>query len=336
MTNLLLASLFLLAQGESAAKMRKLTESGKAEDPCLLQAADGALWLAWYDRDDRGKAHLYIRRSENGRDWGKTAKITDNPEGDNWYPSLIQTADGSFAVAWFSGRDGNAEIYFATSKDGLSWNPAVRITDHKEWDWAPALVQMSDGTLRIVWASARDGAKDLWERTSKDGAAWTAPERLGVNGKDHDDYPSVHRASDGSLLLAWVRSKAVEGQKWDASYADPTTEIYFARSRDGRTWSEPRRVTRNDAVDLFPCVSEDGKEGPVVFWTSTQTQSTGAVVRLHLESRTKTSVAQVSDRSGSPYYPRAVRTSKGEWWIAWVTQGKAGKDIAVGSLSGSK
>ncbi len=302
------------------ARQLTFSESG-AEDPSIIQAADGSIWIAWTDKSNSKDAHLWCRKSGDGKTWTQPLQITKGQEGDHYYPSLLQTSDGTFCVAWFSGRSGNADIWFSQSKDGIQWSAPQQITKDTSWDWAPSLMQASDKTVWLAWASARWGNKDVWVSTSMDRQTWSSPRRLAINTKDNDDFPCLSRSQNGGLLLTWTRYDFQKGQAWNSSFSDGSTEIYLARSKDGTKWTSPERLTRNGLVDVLShqCPA-DAKESNLVVWTSAATDLFGDIVGTRFAGARRSATFQFTSAKTPDYSPKAILASDGKYWLTWVSK----------------
>ena len=115
----------------------------KDEDPSLVRARDGTLFVAWFS--DRGSnADIYLVFTENGTDWSTPVRVTQSPEAD-FHPSLFQADDGSFHLVWFRWHAfQRGHIWYNTSPDGRSWNDAneQQVTDVADVDdWVPTITQ---------------------------------------------------------------------------------------------------------------------------------------------------------------------------------------------------
>ncbi|HEX6738808.1 MAG TPA: sialidase family protein, partial [Vicinamibacteria bacterium] len=127
----------------------------KDEDPSVLRARDGSLYVAWFS--DRGSnPDIYITRTVNGREWMPPVRVTTDAGGD-FNPSLIQDDQGVFHLAWFRWTAPfRGHILFNSSPDGLTWDPRKEIpvttTDGVD-DWVPTLTQAADGTLLVYFVS---------------------------------------------------------------------------------------------------------------------------------------------------------------------------------------
>lgn len=72
---------------------------------------------------------------------------------------------------------------------------------------------------------------DLWWSQSRDGRRWSDLAPLPINSASEDYNPHLVRAEDGTLWLYWISTR--RGRGW---------ELWASVSRDGRTWSDPRRI----------------------------------------------------------------------------------------------
>lgn len=68
------------------------------------------------------------------------------------------------------------------------------------------------------------------------------------NEGGQDEDPSLLRASDGQLLVAWYSNRNGAGSK----------EIFLSRSPDGQGWSEPLQLTRSSHFSFYPSLAQDG------------------------------------------------------------------------------
>jgi len=135
--------------------------------------------------------------------------------GDDYDPSIVQTADGTLWVVWHSYRSGNADIWYRISSDGgTSWSAATQLTTDTDWDYAPSITQAADGTLWVVWYSRRSGNYDLWYKTSTDdGASWSAATQLTTDtGSDY--APAITQAADGTLWVVWYSYRSGNADVW--------------------------------------------------------------------------------------------------------------------------
>jgi hypothetical protein len=104
----------------------------------------------------------------------------------------------------------------------------------------------------LVWTGA-PGHAGLYDVASFDGGRnWGEPTALGGSGARHGDLA----AAAGALVAAW----------------DEGAAIFAARSTDGSTWSEPRRLTPPGIRASHPLVVATAS-GALVLWTESASDS---------------------------------------------------------------
>ena len=133
-------------------------------DPSITQTTDGKIWVTWVsDRYDE-RDIFYTTSSDGGDNWSDSMQLTEYV-GDDYAPSITQTIDDTIWIIWSSRREGNWDIYYKTSSDGVSWTED-RLTTDPNVDGTPSITQTADGTVWIVWASDRTENYDLWYTTT--------------------------------------------------------------------------------------------------------------------------------------------------------------------------
>ncbi len=302
----------------------------KDEDPSVLRARDGSMYIAWFsDRD--GAGDIYVAHDDRGDVFTPATRVTLDPGGD-FYPTLVQDAAGVFHLTWFRWYAYfRGHILHSTSPDGLTWNVADEesvTTDPDVDDWLPTPAFADDGTMFIYFVSdVRDAANPTSQiYATKKGpldAAWSAPDTLaGVNSAtEHDQLPFVARTGSG-FTMAWVRHDTSE----PIPYLNPKSQLFVATSPDGLAWSTPLQVT-NDAgsvVHLFPQIVATGSGNTSILWLSTRSGAP-RVYELSL-SEVDQYPARVRDVTALPdgYSHRVAATStSGIFLGAWV-QGPEG------------
>lgn len=304
----------------------------KDEDPSVLRARDGSMFVAWFSDRDDGAGDIYVVRSESGTNWSSPVRVTVDPGGD-FYPTLVQDEAGTFHLTWFRWYAyQRGHILHSTSPDGLTWNVADEesvTTDPDVDDWLPTPVFAGDGTMFIYFVSdVRDAINPTSEIyvTSKGPAdvAWSTPIPVpGINSAaEHDQLPFVARTGNG-FTMAWVRHDTSE----PIPYKNPKSQLFVATSSDGTTWSTPLQVT-NDAgnvVHLFPQIFLRGSTWKLL-WLSNR-DGAPKVYELPLADADQYPARAVENTSlPGGYSHRIVATSTdGIFLGAWV-QGPIGTE----------
>ncbi|HEX3621033.1 MAG TPA: sialidase family protein [Acidimicrobiales bacterium] len=149
----------------------------------------------------------------------------------------------SFYVVWHDNRSGDLDVYFSTSKDGITWAEPKRLNDDppdtKVGQHYPILSESPNGRLDVAWYDWRD-----------------------------DPFPPSTVGNGQTLSLFSNRGKFAS--------------VYMTSSRDGgRTWTPNRRINdvpidrtigsweNNDDV-MAPIAIASSDFGAVVAWSDTR------------------------------------------------------------------
>jgi len=192
----------------------------------------------------------------------------------------------------------------------------LRLSEGAEDDEDPAVVRSDDGTFHVVWAAKDAGGQvDLFVRSSRDGRSWSAPVRI-TDHPDADYYPALAQTRDGTLHLAWFRLQREAGRM----------DIWYAYSRDGRSWSRPFAITERDGIDWAPAIYEDTERGLWILWSSDRTGNRELFsVRSDDGGRSWSRAHQVTDSPEQDDFPHVVDVH-GERVLFW-TRYRAGSPL---------
>jgi hypothetical protein len=188
--------------------------------------------------------------------------------------------------------------------NGVSWLSEQQLTTGSANGLTPALAQLSNGTVMLVWASDKTGTYSLFYK-SYTGGAWTGGSQL-TFPQGRDSTPSLLQLRNGTLLLFWTRESLVNGSVvryiWAKSYNngtwspearfssggsekepslfqsdDGTIWVAYAANRFGNldifyktyngAWSSEIRLESNTADDYDPWIMQDLNGTMWAFWT---------------------------------------------------------------------
>jgi hypothetical protein len=171
----------------------------------------------------------------------------------------------------------------------------------------PTVIRTSDGRFRVVWWSKRNGEVDLYTRTSDDGEVWNDEQAI-TSDPAEDYYPSLTQTRDGTLHLAWFRFDRPTVRK----------DIWYTRSTDGRTWSEPVRMT-TAGLDWAPAIYEDGFGVLWIVWSSGRSGNRELyAVRSGDGGRTWSKAFRLTSSPEEDDFPSVLVRPNGERVLAWT------------------
>lgn len=278
--------------------------------PSVTSSQDNKLWLVW-QTDVTGNDDVFYKVLSNT--WSNDTQLTSDAAND-FGPCVLQTADGKIWVFWASVRTGNNEVFYrTTSNGGASWSTETQITNDARSDRSPAVYQMSDGKLWLVW-SRKTGTtnEDLFYKTF-DGAVWSDETQLTTNTK-YDRMPSIVQTSNGKIWVFW-------GQE------NPSTQerqVYYKVSVDnGASWSGETAFTTDSNDNADPAVFREMDGTVWIFWSSSRRTQTATSDIFYKNSTdngvTWSSRFQFTTDSEDDTWPTAVQRMDKSIWIVWTS-----------------
>ena len=327
-------------------------EGGQDEDPSILRAADGKLYVAWYSNRNGLQAEglqdkeIFLARSSDGKSWTDPPVQVTRSASWAFAPSLAQDDAGVFHLAWWRWTLTPAgcvppapcgvdyRIAYKSSPDGVDWNlDEEAVVADGPADWLPSLVfdRVSRRMLLYFASPARDAdgaveptlAPPFTVRlyvTVKGASGWSQPRRVAGIDTGHDTYPFVVQRSDGTFLMTWTRYDAgsLDVDPVSAVTRQPSTETMYSTSADGLAWTAPVALSSNPgAVDVFPSLYADQSGVWHALWLTNAADPNGATVEVTLGASPS---PPVSRPEIAGYTGRVVATATPDvYWGAWVS-----------------
>jgi hypothetical protein len=179
--------------------------------PCcrtaLALAPDGTMYATWRKIFPGDVRDVVVARSDDGgKTWGEPVR----PRADDWVypgcphagPSLRVDEAGRVHVAWWTGKAGEAGVYYARSEDGGRSFAAQAIATGKTSRPAHVHLATRDGRVLYAWDDGRGALPGILLRTSSDaGVTFDEPVRLSESGLAAS-YPVAALTAD-SVFVAW-------------------------------------------------------------------------------------------------------------------------------------
>lgn len=222
--------------GKSTVFMTRSTDGGKTwmpnvrvttseACPCcrttMASGPDGALYLAWRRVFPGNVREVVVARSaDHGATWSEPVRA----QRDGWVfdgcphagPSLQVDAGGRVHIAWWSGKQGSAGIWYARSDDGarsFSEPTPLGVAEFSR----PAHVQLALGGEERLVAAWDDGTLQIPRivvRVSKTrGDRWSSPATLSDSGRAAG-FPVV-AASRERVAVAWSEESVASAATHD-------------------------------------------------------------------------------------------------------------------------
>jgi len=216
--------------------------------------ADDKLYVVWQG-NNTGNWGIYISTSTDGTKWSTQKKITDS--GDNQTNPAIavdNSAPTNAYVVWEDDRNGNSDIYAASSGNDFLTGTVWAITSEQSEQSEPAIAVDANNTVYVVWTDEREGSKDIYGASSGNGP-WTNLAVVSDAGNTYNQSsPAIAIEDTGSRLhLLWADDS---GEDYDIFYAQtsgglPSSPLTGSSIVDDTT----------DADQLSPAIAVSGSTG---------------------------------------------------------------------------
>jgi hypothetical protein len=238
-------------------------------------------------------------------------------------PSVLLAADGTMYVAWFSDRNGNAELYVSKSADRVTWTQPVRLGSPQWADYYPNLLQDRTGRIHLVWFQwVSSFVGQIRHSSSLDGVTW-APEDFVTTEFLLDDWlPTIAEAPDGTLVVIFVNSKR--------DTATGNNQLYrVTRSPTQTTWSAPVAMSVNSATehDHLPFIARTGAGELTLVWSRfagvpdfIANPRSDLMMSKSADGLTwSTPIRVTSDQRGQSLFPTMYQKHDGTWSLLWLS-----------------
>ncbi|HEX6047710.1 MAG TPA: sialidase family protein [Gemmatimonadaceae bacterium] len=202
--------------------------------PCcrtaIATAGDGTLYLAWRTVLPGNVRDVVVAKSsDHGVTWNAPVRV----HADNWVfdgcphagPSMQVDSAGTVHIAWWTGVEGKAGVYYARSRDGGATFDSPIPLGVSEFS-APAHAQLAlgDEKVVVVWDDGTVKTPRVVMRVSADGGATFSPPTL-VSAEGRAATFPVLALRDRELTIAWSEQSEAEHEHALASapnMKDPT------------------------------------------------------------------------------------------------------------------
>jgi hypothetical protein len=235
----LLATWLDARRGKSGVWMSRSTDGGKTWAPntpiytdptcpccrtAVAVAGDGAIYVAWRAILPGDIRDVVVTRSADG---GKTWAEPVRTRADDWVypgcphagPSLELDAAGGVHVAWWTGKEGEAGVYYAHSTDGGKSFSAQPIATGERARPAHVQLAVAGAQVYVAWDDGLGDMPRVLLRRSADGGETFRREELLSEPGVAASFPVLALHGD-SVAVAWSQTTAEEHRTKLAAMVD--------------------------------------------------------------------------------------------------------------------
>ncbi len=217
-------------EGSSGVWMSRSTDGGKTWEPnraiysdptcpccrtAVAVSGEGAIYVAWRAVLPGDVRDVVVMKSEDG---GKSWRAPVRARADGWVypgcphagPAMRVDGRGAVHIAWWTGKSGEAGVFYARSSDGGRSFEAqpVAVNDRSQ----PAHVQLAlspAGSVLVAWDDGHGEMPGVLVRRSSDGGKSFGEPSLVSDRGVAAGYPVLAVYGD-SVAVAWSQTTAAE------------------------------------------------------------------------------------------------------------------------------
>jgi len=238
------------------------SSSGQQRSPAIAVYGT-TIHAVWEDTRNGNYDIYYAKSSDNGDTWGTNVRVDNTGAGtsDQRYPDLITDSGGDIFVAWQDNRNGNFDIYFASSTNGgSSFNTNVRVDDTGSGTSSqekPAIALDGSDNIHIAWQDSRTSGYDIYYcNSTTSGASFNADKRV-------DDSAS----GDQKEVAITVDVNNIVHVTWQDYRNSASPDIYHSNMTLSGTFNTNARVDDSSSgFQELPDIGTDSNANIYIVW----------------------------------------------------------------------
>jgi hypothetical protein len=275
-----------------------------ANDQCNAAIAvdnSDKLYVVWQD-NRRGNWDIYVSTSIDGINWSAEKRVCDSNDNEI-NPAIVvdRSSSNKAYIVWQDDRNGNQDIYIATSSNGFVTEAISQITSNSADQLDPAVTVDSGNVVYVVWTDARNASSDIYGAASNN--SWTNVPI--VSKANNQSNPVIAAESSGNILhMLWVDDTL--GNK-DIFYASsnglpssPLSGMNIIDDDSGADQLAPAIITAGTKV--FACWQDERNADTDLYFVEVDSGNRTNVLIGDDSTNTRQSVPAIGvDGDGYPY-----------------------------------
>ena len=156
---------------------------------------------------------MMAKTTDGGMTWSFVSWIGPEPEGASYaiMPASVRLSPKEILVSIRKNK--SIEAYYSAD-NGLTWEKQIDPVANTGEGNPPAMLQMNDGRVCLIWGSRKEPFSILAKISSDKGKSWTEPYTLRGDGNSRDmGYPRAVQRPDGKIVAVYYFADAATGHE---------------------------------------------------------------------------------------------------------------------------
>jgi len=234
-----------LLEGKELARKKLTSSLLGASCPVSAFGPDGTLHVAWHEGPGSMTA-VYYGKIAGDTLAVRTEMCAKHPGA--FRPDIAVDPTGQVLVVWYEGLDIKSRFW-----NGKTWGDETLVTTNDNREWRLSLAAVSAGKWALTWFNQSLKGTDVFAKFY-DGNTWYGQVRL--NKGQNGFYPAVTQVEGGNLVATWE-----DQDRANSKY------LLLESCYDGRAWSEPADVVRDEAMSRYSSLASVGSTVHVVWFS---------------------------------------------------------------------
>jgi hypothetical protein len=245
-----------------ATPVRLTSDTQDQCNPDLAAGSDGKVYVVWQD-NRRGNWDIFASVCADHQNFSRETRVSDSNDNEiNPAIAVDGESPNRVYVAWQDGRNGNQDIYAASSANAFVSTTITRVTTNAADQTEPDLAVDGQNTAYVVWTDMRSGQADIYAAASAVGP-WTNVPIVTTAGAQTE--PAVAAEPGGTTLhLLWVDNASGNRDIYYASLAglpgSPVTGRCIVDDTSGADQTSPA-IACAQAGRAFACWQDSRHAG---------------------------------------------------------------------------
>jgi len=205
----------------------------------IARWVDGRFAVVWHDSRNEGVGFrnydIYFRTlGPSGVAEAASIRVNDDATTrDQTFPVVAVDSFGYVHVAWVDVRNGVSQIYYARSRNGITFEANVGVNQSTGTQIHPAIATDREGDPHVAWADLRGGDSDVYYAESSDGGtSFGSAVRLDDDQSDAiQANPTISINATNGAWVAWTDYRNdQDGRFFDGGGSDGfnDADVYLA------------------------------------------------------------------------------------------------------------